>query len=121
MVTDPFLAALVVLTLVPTVLVMPYITLMPVFARDELGLGSSGLGLLLASTGIGTVAGALSVAQSPRFRRRPGAQLVTATAFAVLVATFALTPSVPLVALLLFATGWASAAFLAINQTALQL
>jgi predicted MFS family arabinose efflux permease len=118
---DPFLVALITLALVPTVLVMPYINLMPVFARDELGLGSSGLGLLLASTGLGTVAGALSVARSPRLRSRPWAQILSAAAFAVLVLAFALSPSTPIATVLLFAAGWASASFLAINQTALQL
>ena len=101
---------------------MPYINLMPVFARDELGLGSSGLGLLLASTGLGTVAGALSVARVAAIRAAgPGTQLVTAAAFTVLVLVFALTPIVPLAVLLLFAAGWMSAVFLALNQTALQL
>jgi len=118
---SPFLIALIVLALAPTVLVMPYINLMPIFARDELGLGSTGLGVLLASTGLGTVAGALSVARSPSLRGRRGSQVLTATGFAVGVLAFAVTPNVPLAALLLFGAGWMSAAFLAINQTALQL
>ncbi|MDQ3444218.1 MAG: MFS transporter [Chloroflexota bacterium] len=118
---SPYLIALIVLSLAPTVLVMPYINLMPIFARDELGLGSTGLGVLLASTGLGTVAGALSVAHSPSFRGRRGAQVVTATGFAVGVLVFAVTPNIPLAAVLLFGAGWMSAAFLAINQTALQL
>jgi MFS family permease len=118
---DPFLVALIMMALAPTILVMPYLNLMPVFARDELGVGSSGLGILLASTGVGTVAGALSVARSPRLRSRSGAQAVTAGGFAVLVLVFAVTPVIPLAMLLLFAAGWMSAAYLAINQTALQM
>lgn len=118
---SPYLLALIVLALAPTVLVMPYINLMPIFARDELDLGATGLGVLLASTGLGTVAGALSVARSPALRVRPGAQVLTAIGFAVGVLVFALTPNVPLATLLLFAAGWMSAAFLAINQTSLQL
>lgn len=117
----PFLLALVVLALAPNVLVMPYINLMPVFARDELGMGSTGLGILLASTGLGTVAGALSIAHSPALRARPGAQLLTAAGFALGVLAFAVTPNVYLAVPLLFAAGWMSAAFLAINQTAVQL
>lgn len=118
---SPYLIALIVLALAPTVLVMPYINLMPIFARDELGMGSAGLGVLLASTGLGTVAGALSVAHSPGLRGRRGAQVLTATGFAVGVLVFAVTPNVPLAAVLLFGAGWMSAAFLAINQTALQM
>ncbi len=118
---DAYLFSMVILALVPTVLVMPYLNLMPVFARDELGLGSSGLGLLLAATGLGTVAGALTVARSPRFRTWDRAQILTALAFAGLVCVFALMDHLPLAMLLLFAAGWVSAAFLAINQTAVQL
>ena len=118
---SPFLTALIVLALAPTVLVMPYINLMPVFARDELGLGSSGLGILLASTGVGTVAGSLAVARSARLRNARSTQVVTAVGFSVGVLAFSVTPYVPVAVLLLFGAGWMSAAFLAINQTSLQL
>ncbi len=118
---DPFLVALILMALATNVLVMPYINLMPVFARDELDVGSSGLGMLLASTGLGTVAGALSVARSRRLTTWPGVQIMTAAGFVVLVLIFAMTPGVPVAALILFAAGWMSATFLAINQTALQL
>ena len=119
---SPFLTAIILLALAPTVLVMPYINLMPVFARDELGLGSSGLGLLLGAVGLGTVAGALSVAQWERLRSWGPSQVVTASAFSVFVLLFALlTPPTPLAMLLLFASGWTSAAYLAMNQTQVQL
>jgi MFS family permease len=118
---DPFLSALITIALAPTIFVMPYINLMPVFARDVLDLGSTGLGLLLAGVGLGTVAGALSVARSPRIRALPGAQVITASAFSLLVLVFSAVSIVPLAFALLFAAGWASASFLAINQTALQL
>ena len=117
---DARLLRTVLLALATNVLIMPYITMMPVFARDVLQIGSSGLGLLLASTGLGTVAGALWVAHSQRLVAWPPAQTITAAIFAVLVLAFALTPFVPLVLVLLFAAGWLSAAFLALAQTAMQ-
>lgn len=118
---SPFLIALIVLALAPTVLVMPYINLMPIFARDIMGLGSGGLGILLASTGLGTVGGALHVARSSRFRSWPAAQVVTASAFAIGVLAFAVAQFVPLAVVLLFIAGWMSAAFLAVNQTSMQM
>jgi MFS family permease len=118
---DAFLSSLILLAVVTNVLVMPYITMMPVFARDELGVGSTGLGLLLASTGLGTVAGALAVAASRRIGSWSIAQVVTAATFAALVLVFALTKNLPLAVLLLFAAGGTSAAFMALAQTALQL
>jgi len=76
---------------------------------------------LLAGAGLGNVAGALTVARSARLRATPGAQLITATAFTILVLVFAVTQVAPIAAVLLFAAGWTSASYLAINQTALQL
>jgi MFS family permease len=117
----PKLIALIVLALAPTVLVMPYINLMPVFARDELSLGSSGLGLLLASTGLGTVAGSLAVAQPSSGRTSSRTQILSAAGFAGCVLIFSVM-TIPIVAMVvLFAAGWMSAAFLAMNQTELQL
>ena len=119
--SSPLLIALIVLALAPTVLVMPYINLMPVFARDVLDLGSSGLGILLASTGLGTVAGSLFVARAGRGTTMRGGQLISAAAFALCVMAFALVSHVAAAVALLFVAGAMSAAFLALNQTVLQL
>ena len=118
---SPVLTALIMLALAPTVLVMPFINLMPVFARDELGLGSTWLGVLLASVGLGTVVGSLAVARSLRLRSMPGAQLITAVIFTILVLIFSFTPVVTVAVILLFIAGAMSAAYLAMNQTQLQL
>jgi MFS family permease len=49
---------------------IPYIALMPVLARDQLGLGAGGYGLLLSAVGIGGLLGALGLAAvGPRIRR----------------------------------------------------
>lgn len=117
----PYLTALIILALAPTVLVMPYMNLMPVFARDVLELGSTGLGVLLAATGLGTVAGSLSVARGSNRQTGSRSQILTASAFAACVMAFSLTPVVVLAVVLLFLAGWMSASFLAMNQTALQL
>lgn len=118
---DPFMLSIILMALATNVLVMPYLNLMPVFARDELDLGSTGLGVLLASAGLGTVAGALLVARSALLTRWPKAQLATSLAFCVLVMIFAVTPMAWAAALLLFLAGMVSAAFLALNQTSLQM
>lgn len=118
---SPILTGLVLLSLATNVLVMPYINLMPVFAEDVLDIGSAGLGILLASTGLGTVAGALFVARSEAPLSWRGVQIVTAVAFGGLVIAFANTSLVWLALVILFLGGFASAAFLALNQTALQL
>lgn len=58
----PLVAALMKLVTIYSVLGVPYLVLMPVFARDRLGLGAGGYGLLLACVGIGGFIGALALA-----------------------------------------------------------
>lgn len=58
----PTVAVLVRQTAVFSIFGMPYLTLMPVYARDVLGIGASGYGLLLSAVGVGAVMGALTLA-----------------------------------------------------------
>jgi MFS family permease len=85
----PSVAALIGIVTVYAVFGVPYLTLMPVVAGDRLGLGASGYGLLLASVGIGGLAGALTLAGvGDRLQRR----LVLSRAshaFAILLIIFA--------------------------------
>lgn len=65
------LRGLLLLTSIPSLLVFPYMSFMPVFARDVLKIGPTGLGLLMGSSGLGAVIGSLMVA-SNRWRRSSG-------------------------------------------------
>jgi MFS family permease len=58
----PLVSALMKLVTVYSILGVPYLVLMPVLARERLGLDASGYGLLLASVGIGGLIGALVLA-----------------------------------------------------------
>lgn len=118
---DKYLTGLVVGALIPTLFVMPYLNLMPVITRDERGLGSGGLGLLLTAVGLGTVAGALAVAQSERVRMLPRGQVICGLGFAGSVVLFTLIDALPASLVFLFISGAMSAGFLAINQTSMQL
>ncbi len=67
---SPQIALLLHLIGVYSVFGLPYLTLMPVLARDVLGLGASGYGVLLSCVGAGAIVGALSLAAlGPRVRR----------------------------------------------------
>ncbi|CAN5514114.1 MFS transporter [soil metagenome] len=118
---DPTLLGTVLLATVGTVLIMPYITLMPVFVRDELGFGSTGLGVLMTGIGLGSVIGALLVAARRELTSMSGAQVVLIAAWAGTVLAFAWTPWAVPAGILLLLTGALSAGFLATNQTMLQL
>jgi MFS family permease len=121
--SSQILTGLVLLSLMTNVLVMPYINLMPVFAENVMDIGSAGLGILLAAIGLGTVGGALYVARSQAILEWRSIQIITAASFGALVVLFALTSHLHLAVglVILFLGGFASALFLALNQTALQL
>jgi MFS family permease len=55
-------ATLVLLAGVPALFLLNYLMLLPVFARDVLGIGAAGLGMLSAAIGVGALAGALGLA-----------------------------------------------------------
>ncbi len=62
MMDSKIILGLLFIVSVASFLTIPYIALMPVFARDNLNLGADGLGFLLTAVGIGAILGALLVA-----------------------------------------------------------
>jgi predicted MFS family arabinose efflux permease len=58
------LTELFLLSAVPSLLIFPYLSFINVYADDVLDIGSQGLGILLASSGIGAVIGGLLIASS---------------------------------------------------------
>jgi len=84
---------------------VPYLTLMPVVARDLLGTGADGYGVLLACVGVGGLAGALFLAAAGQRYRRGQMLIVSSYAFAALLVAFALTRSEWLARAVLLATG----------------
>jgi len=97
----------------------PYLSLMPVMARDMLGLQADGYGVILSAVGIGGLAGALALAVSaPRARGR----LLTRTSIAFATLLFALSfvrsPHIAYVILLL--TGFAMIMNSALANTLMQ-
>ncbi len=113
---------LLALVTVGAVLGGPFLTLMPVIARDQLGLGAGGYGALLAVVGIGGLLGALLVAGPISHAPNKGRILMTAgLAFPTLLLGFAYTTTVGLAYIVLFATGMAMITFNALSNGVLQL
>lgn len=61
---------ILIMAMVSTVFVAPYQAMMPVFAKDVLKVGSSGLGLLFSASGVGALIGSLMVAFRGEIERR---------------------------------------------------
>ncbi|MCU0647917.1 MAG: MFS transporter [Gemmatimonadaceae bacterium] len=83
------LRALVGLTTVFAVFCAPFLALMPVVARERLGLGAGGYGLLLTAVGVGGLAAALFLAARARSVRRGRLLTFAAIAFPTLLVAFA--------------------------------
>ncbi|MEE9203319.1 MAG: MFS transporter [Dehalococcoidia bacterium] len=115
--TVPYLLAMF---LAVSVLAMPYLFLLPVFAADVLHVGEVGLGWMMAMVGLGAVAGTLSVAGLGDFRRKGLLLLGLAVLFSLSLLLFSLSSLVPLSRLLLLGVGAGNMGYMAVNQTLLQ-
>ena len=118
---DTVLVTLVLLAAAPALFVLPYLTFLPVFARDILAIGAPGLGLLTGSIGVGALAGALLMAS-----RRPsggsGRLLITGLAsISLALLVFATSRTLPLSMLALAVLGASQVAYYSTTNTLLQI
>jgi MFS family permease len=81
------MSSLILLVAIGSLLAIPYLTFVPYFARDVLGTGEPGLGILMACSGAGAFLGAITIAWLMHIRRR-GLFVVRALAgfFAAIIA-----------------------------------
>lgn len=116
----PLVAAMMKLVTVYSILGVPYLSLMPVLARDRLRLGAGGYGLLLACVGIGGFVGALGLAARPG--RQAGIRTLVAAsyAFPILLLALSATREARVAYLLLFAAGVAMIMNGAVSNAILQ-
>jgi len=117
---DRRVRALIVMTAVFGIFGFPFIVLLPVFARDVLDVGATGLGVMSAWVGVGAVLAALGVAAfSPRVRRGTLVRW-SGPAFGVAVILFAAARSYPLALIGLALAGFTMVANNTATNTLLQ-
>jgi MFS family permease len=117
----PDLQALFLLASIPTFFAFPYMSFLSVFARDVLRIGPEGLGLLLAASGTGAVAGSLLVA-SGRQATGAGQTIVVRTViYGLVIVGVAASRSVYVTLPLLVLAGLLGANFMSANNALLQL
>lgn len=68
--SSPEMSAIVMLIASASLLLLPFITFIPYFAKDVLGAGERGLGFLMACSGIGALLAAATIAYFGRIRWR---------------------------------------------------
>ena len=84
---------------------VPYLTLMPVFAREALGLGASGYGLLMTVTGVGALSGALFLAAVGGRIQRGRLFAAASIAFPLMILALAATRLAPVAGFVLLLCG----------------
>ena len=100
---------------------MSYVFLMPVFAKEILGVGSEGMGWLLAVSGIGSVVGIFATINLGHFQYRGWTIIGGVVIFGAFLISFALSPWYWLSLLLVFLVGASGSVFLISNMTILQM
>lgn len=102
---------------------MPYSSVfIPLFARDVLETGSSGMGFLMAATGTGALLGALTVATVGRFRQRGRILIAGVILFGgglIAFSTVSWLHVLPLSFLLIAVVGLMQTSYMSINNTVL--
>jgi len=99
----------------------PFQSLMPVFAEDVLGVGASGLGVLMLAAGFGALVGSISVVAIGESVAHQKLQLVFGLLAAASLTAFALSPLFVLSILLVMITAFATTGFMVVNMTVVQI
>ena len=105
--------------LVPMFLVMPFQTLLVVFAEDIWEVGPLGLGMLSGASGVGGVVGAAFVVWRSNSSRRLRLMMTSVFAFGLFMMGFALSPWFWLGLLLILAGSAFQAIYTTLNNTAI--
>jgi MFS family permease len=116
----PRVSMLLIISSVSSLFGAPYIYMTPVFARDILHVGETGLALLQGMAGAGALFGALFLAYLGDFRRKGWFILLGVLAFAICLVGFSLSTNLRLSLFFLFALGFGIVCSVAVTNTLLQ-
>ena len=112
---------LLLLGIIPLFLVAPFQQLLVVFTESVWDVGSQGLGLLYAISGVGGVLGSIYVARLPQQHARLRLMTLTLVGLALFLAAFALSPWFLLAVPLALAANACTTVFTAVNNASIQI
>lgn len=115
------LRGIFLLASIPTLLVFPYISFLNVFARDVLGIGAQGLGVLMAASGLGAVVGALTMAGKGRGEGMGRWLLIGTIVYCFVIMALCFSRHLIISLPILFLAGFLGAAFMVGNNASIQL
>lgn len=93
---DELVMSMIAASAVIVIFGMPYAVFMPVFAGDVLNVGASGLGFLMAATGVGALIGALGLASLGDYEHKGILLLAMGITFSVALISFSASRWFPL-------------------------
>ena len=117
---DPPVRILLLLSLVPIMLAMPFQALLVVFAEDVWDVGTTGLGVLQAAAGVGGIFGSIYVAWKGHTPRKLRLMMSSLLAFAGTLILFALSPWFLLALPVVLISDVFASIFNTVNNTAIQ-
>jgi MFS family permease len=116
----PRVSSLLSISAVTSLFGAPYLTLVPIFARDIFKLGETGLAWMMGIAGAGAFSAALLLAYLGDFRRKGWSVLGGAFSFGVCLICFALSTNIKISLVFLFGVGFSIVASVAVISTLLQ-
>jgi MFS family permease len=119
-VRNPVFSTLIGMTFFNSLFGMSYVSMMPVFARDVLGVGSQGFGFLYGVSGVGALVGTTVVASLGDVQRKGWMMLLGGAAFGAFVVLFAVSRVYPVSLALLFCMGAVNSVYMTTVNTVLQ-
>ena len=116
--SEPRVMWLIFMVAVTSLIGMPYVALMPIFARDILHVGAKGLGLLMGCAGVGAVTGALTLASFGAGRNKGATAFVAAYVASAALLLFSFSRVFVVSNILIAIVGWGMITqFATINTT----
>jgi MFS family permease len=100
---------------------LPYISLLPVFAAEVFHQGAKGLGFLVGSSGIGALTAALNIAVRRDIRNKTRFMALTGLCFSAALLTFSLSGIFWFSLLVLMVGGWGMVSYLAVANSFIQI
>jgi len=116
---DRTILSLLVVANLPIFLGMPYMALMPIMADDILGVGASGLGLLMSGAGVGALCGSLLIASMGNSRYQGWLILGSSLFFGVFLVAIAASRPFPLSLVAMAGVGMAQITLMATTNASL--
>jgi MFS family permease len=119
--SKPEIYSIILLIAVFSLLGIPYVTFLPVFAGEVLEAGPKGFGFLVGATGAGALSGALFIAFRGDIQQKNKFMSVAALCFSCFLLVFSLSRIFYLSMVSLIFLGWGMVSFLATANSSVQL